>query len=93
MTPFTPGSFLCVVLVTIPWAGSPSLIEFHSIDNYCILITHMCTCMQGGSGRNGWSTTSKPIIGNVILHDKLKFWESGDRSIHYHQGKKMHFGS
>ena len=29
----THGRVLCTVLVTIPWAGPPSLIEFHSIDN------------------------------------------------------------
>ena len=28
-----PGRVLCTVLVTIPWAGPLSLIEFHSIDN------------------------------------------------------------
>ena len=27
------------------------------------------------------------MIGSVILHDKLKYWTSGDKSIHYHQGK------
>ena len=26
------GRVLCTVLVTIPWAGPPSLIEFHLID-------------------------------------------------------------
>ena len=40
----------------------------------------------GGSGRSGWGEKSKPIIGSVILHDKLKYWTSGDNSIHYHQG-------
>ncbi|XP_069104508.1 uncharacterized protein [Argopecten irradians] len=40
------------------------------------------------SGRNGWAEKSKPVIGNVILHDKLKYWTSQDRSIHYHQGMK-----
>ena len=27
-----PGRVLCTVLVTIPWAEPPSLVEFHSID-------------------------------------------------------------
>ena len=30
--PPPPGRVLCTVLVTIPWAGPLSLIEFHSID-------------------------------------------------------------
>ena len=40
VTPSTPwalptlGTVLCIVLVTIEWAVSPSLIEFHSIGNY-----------------------------------------------------------
>ena len=38
-----------------------------------------------GSGRTGLKGKSTPIIGSVILHDKLKYWQ-GDRSIHYHQG-------
>ncbi|OWF44409.1 uncharacterized protein LOC110458390 [Mizuhopecten yessoensis] len=40
------------------------------------------------SGRTGWGEKSKPVIGGVILHDKLKYWTSKDRSIHYHQGMK-----
>ena len=32
------GRVLCTVLVTIPWAGPPSLIEFHSRDNKEIYI-------------------------------------------------------
>ncbi|XP_053404407.1 uncharacterized protein LOC128558605 isoform X1 [Mercenaria mercenaria] len=40
-----------------------------------------------GSGRTGWHSKSKPIIGSVILHDKLKYWQ-GDRSTHYHQGMR-----
>ncbi|XP_076453534.1 uncharacterized protein LOC143288786 [Babylonia areolata] len=35
-----------------------------------------------GSGRGTGS--SVPLIGNIILHDKVKFWEQ--RSTHYHQG-------
>ncbi|KAK7090910.1 hypothetical protein V1264_010648 [Littorina saxatilis] len=35
-----------------------------------------------GSGRGGGSST--PLIGNIILHDKVKFWKSS--STHYHQG-------
>ena len=35
-----PPTPLSTVLVTIPWAGKPRLIEFHSIDkNYLILLT------------------------------------------------------
>ncbi|XP_060558879.1 uncharacterized protein LOC132719151 isoform X2 [Ruditapes philippinarum] len=40
-----------------------------------------------GSGRTGWHSKSKQIIGSVILHDKLKYWQ-GDRSTHYHQGMR-----
>ncbi|XP_033731003.1 uncharacterized protein LOC117320541, partial [Pecten maximus] len=40
------------------------------------------------SGRTGWGEKSKPVIGNIILHGKLKYWTSQDRSIHYHQGMK-----
>ena len=49
----------------------------------------MCTCysFSDGSGRSGWNSKSKPIIGHVILHDKLKYWQTNDRSTHYHQGK------
>ncbi|XP_074657459.1 uncharacterized protein LOC141910646 [Tubulanus polymorphus] len=39
-----------------------------------------------GSGRHGASKPSAPIIGNIILHDKLKYWQSNDRGTHYHQG-------
>jgi len=41
-----------------------------------------------GSGRAGGTGAKplKPVIGNVILHDKLKYWTSGSRSTHYHQG-------
>ncbi|XP_064615531.1 uncharacterized protein LOC135479574 [Liolophura sinensis] len=42
----------------------------------------------GGSGRSGWGSKSKPLIGSVILHDKLKYWTSADTSTHYHQGMK-----
>ncbi|XP_056004469.1 uncharacterized protein LOC125667861 isoform X2 [Ostrea edulis] len=42
----------------------------------------------GGSGRSGWNTKSKPVIGDIILHDKLRYWTSNDRSVHYHQGMK-----
>ncbi|BFZ00318.1 hypothetical protein BsWGS_03357 [Bradybaena similaris] len=40
-----------------------------------------------GSGR-GSSVSEKPIIGNVILHDKLKYWTGGSSDNHYHQGMK-----
>lgn len=41
-----------------------------------------------GSGRASGTGAkpTKPVIGSVILHDKLKFWTSGLRSTHYHQG-------
>lgn len=41
-----------------------------------------------GSGRASGhgGKPKKDVIGNVILHDKLKFWTSGSRSTHYHQG-------
>lgn len=41
-----------------------------------------------GSGRASGKGAKpiKPVIGSVILHDKLKFWTSGSRSTHYHQG-------
>lgn len=39
-----------------------------------------------GSGRTGWHAKSNQVVGHIILHDKLKYWTSGDRTIHYHQG-------
>ncbi|XP_067298442.1 uncharacterized protein [Pseudorasbora parva] len=36
-----------------------------------------------GSGRG---SSGAPVVGNVILHDKLKFWTDPRRSVHYHQG-------
>lgn len=40
-----------------------------------------------GSGRTGWSKDSKPpVVGNIILHDKLKYWKTPGGNIHYHQG-------
>ncbi|KAK6194790.1 hypothetical protein SNE40_000347 [Patella caerulea] len=39
----------------------------------------------GGSGR-AYGQKSQQVIGNIILHDKLPFWTSRDRNIHYHQG-------
>ncbi|XP_052104411.1 uncharacterized protein LOC127737609 [Mytilus californianus] len=41
-----------------------------------------------GSGRSGWGSKTKPVIGHVILHNKLKYWTSRDQSVHYHQGMK-----
>ncbi|KAL8598810.1 hypothetical protein ACOMHN_015389 [Nucella lapillus] len=35
-----------------------------------------------GSGRGSGGST--PLIGNIILHDKVQFWK--DSSTHYHQG-------
>ncbi|XP_041936425.1 uncharacterized protein LOC121698414 isoform X1 [Alosa sapidissima] len=40
-----------------------------------------------GSGRSGWSSGSRPpVIGNIILHDKLSYWKRPGGSVHYHQG-------
>ncbi|XP_073697617.1 uncharacterized protein [Garra rufa] len=39
-----------------------------------------------GSGRTGSSTAAAPVVGNVILHDKLKFWMDPSGSVHYHRG-------
>ncbi|XP_061684019.1 uncharacterized protein LOC133505106 [Syngnathoides biaculeatus] len=43
-----------------------------------------------GSGRASLSSAAdRPeVVGNIILHDKLSFWKSSSRSIHYHQGLK-----
>ncbi|XP_012678776.1 uncharacterized protein LOC105896555 [Clupea harengus] len=42
-----------------------------------------------GSGRNGWSKGSKPpVVGNIILHDKMKYWTTPGGNVHYHQGLK-----
>ncbi|XP_070538995.1 uncharacterized protein [Ptychodera flava] len=41
----------------------------------------------GGAGRSTSKTSgTTPVIGRVILHDKLKYWTSPSDSIHYHQG-------
>ncbi|XP_033637482.1 uncharacterized protein LOC117298367 isoform X1 [Asterias rubens] len=42
----------------------------------------------GGAGRNTFGDRPDTVIGSVILHDKLKFWQSRSRSVHYHQGMK-----
>lgn len=40
-----------------------------------------------GSGRTaGSSGTRAPVVGNIILHNKLKFWMDQSGSVHYHQG-------
>ncbi|KAM4601953.1 uncharacterized protein ACJ7VT_019959 isoform 2-T4 [Polymixia lowei] len=43
---------------------------------------------SAGSGRSAWcSGANRPdVVGNVILHDKLKFWKQTGGSVHYHQG-------
>ncbi|XP_067116388.1 uncharacterized protein [Osmerus mordax] len=43
---------------------------------------------SAGSGRSAWSSSAnRPnVVGNVILHDKLKFWKAAAGSVHYHQG-------
>ncbi|XP_071085306.1 uncharacterized protein [Haliotis cracherodii] len=38
----------------------------------------------GGSGRGG--DKAKAVIGDVILHGKLKYWSGNNHSTHYHQG-------
>lgn len=38
------------------------------------------------AGRSNQKDEKTPVIGSVILHDRLKYWQSNDRSIHYHQG-------
>ncbi|XP_012938972.1 uncharacterized protein LOC101845473 isoform X2 [Aplysia californica] len=40
-----------------------------------------------GSGR-GSTSSSNSLIGSVILHDKLKYWNGSASSNHYHQGMK-----
>ncbi|KAM7365847.1 hypothetical protein PAMP_016745 [Pampus punctatissimus] len=41
-----------------------------------------------GSGRTSCSSGSRraEVVGNIILHDKLSFWQSSTNSVHYHQG-------
>ncbi|XP_007254912.3 uncharacterized protein LOC103045776 [Astyanax mexicanus] len=40
-----------------------------------------------GSGRTAWSSGNRPpVVGSVILHDKLQYWKTPGGSIHYHQG-------
>ncbi|XP_064185788.1 uncharacterized protein LOC135251868 isoform X2 [Anguilla rostrata] len=39
-----------------------------------------------GSGRSRSSVQRPPVVGSVILHDKLKFWKLPGGSVHYHQG-------
>ncbi|XP_010884377.2 uncharacterized protein LOC105019702 [Esox lucius] len=43
---------------------------------------------SAGSGRTAWSSASDRtnVVGNIILHDKLKFWKAPGKSVHYHQG-------
>merc|ERR1719242_622106 len=38
-----------------------------------------------GSGR-GSTSSSNSLIGSVILHDKLKYWNGSSSNNHYHQG-------
>jgi len=38
-----------------------------------------------GSGR-GSTSSSNSLIGSVILHDKLKYWNGSSKNNHYHQG-------
>ena len=39
----------------------------------------------GGSGRRD-GTKADPVIGSVILHDKLSAWTEKATKTHYHQG-------
>ena len=39
--PCHPMAEFCILLVTIPWAGPPSLIKFHLIDNHEVSIQSM----------------------------------------------------
>ncbi|KAJ8405961.1 hypothetical protein AAFF_G00308490 [Aldrovandia affinis] len=41
---------------------------------------------SAGSGRTSSLAQHPPVVGNIILHDKLKFWKLPDGSVHYHQG-------
>ncbi|XP_029928848.1 uncharacterized protein LOC115374190 isoform X2 [Myripristis murdjan] len=43
-----------------------------------------------GSGRTSWSSGARrpDVVGDIILHDKLKFWKSASGSVHYHQGMR-----
>lgn len=43
---------------------------------------------SAGSGRTAWSSSANrpDVVGNVILHDKIKFWKAPGGSVHYHQG-------
>lgn len=50
------------------------------------LIWPVCDSCAAGSGRSGSSAAAAPVVGNVILHDKLRFWTDPRRSVHYHQG-------
>ena len=45
-----------------------------------------------GSGRTAWRRGSggQSIVGNVILHDKLQYWQ-GKEGVHYHQGNCQSF--
>lgn len=50
----------------------------------------VCDHCVAGSGRRAGSTgTAAPVVGNVILHDKLKFWTDPRGSVHYHQGNRQ----
>lgn len=51
-----------------------------------ILIWPVCDSCAAGSGRSGSSAAAAPVVGNVILHDELRFWTDPRRSVHYHQG-------
>lgn len=44
--------------------------------------------VSAGSGRSSSSSGAKDddVVGDIILHDKLKLWKSSNGSVHYHQG-------
>ena len=55
----------------------------HDIHPTCILTNSD----PDGAGRSdGKSKVSKPVIGGIILHDKLQYWTG--KSTHYHRGMK-----
>ncbi|XP_066562400.1 uncharacterized protein LOC136751051 isoform X2 [Amia ocellicauda] len=42
---------------------------------------------SAGSGRTAHPNSSRPpVVGNIILHNKLKYWKEPEGSVHYHQG-------
>lgn len=45
---------------------------------------------SAGSGRTSLSQGGQaPVVGNIILHDKLKFWKRSGECVHYHQDSRV----